>query len=118
MPERKRKCARVAPRRLEDDLQVRTIAVRCRAHERVGFEHVARERSATKERVLEQVPGAARCGAKRDAVRLAVAHLHENARSQMVMVVLANPGQVVPGLDAERAQRFPVADAREHQDLR
>ena len=118
MTERKGKRARVAPRRLEHDLQVRTVAVRRRAHEGVGLEHVARERAATKQRVLEQVPGAARRGTQRDAVRLGVAHLHEHAGGEVVVIVRADAGQVMPHLDAERAQRLAVADAGEHQDLR
>ncbi len=118
MAERKGERARVAPRRLKDDLQVRTVAVRRRANEGVGLEHVAGERAATKKRVLEQVPGPARCGTQRDPVGLAVAHLHQDAGGQVVMVVRAHPGQVVPGLDAERAQRFAVADAGEQENLR
>ena len=118
MAERKGKRARVASRRLKDDLQVRTVAVRRRANEGVGLEHVAGERATTKERVLEQVPGAARCGTQRNPVGLAVAHLHQNTGGHVVMVVRAHSGQVLPGLDAERAQRFAVADTGKQEDLR
>src|SRR4030095_11222095 len=79
VPEREWKRAGIAPRRLENDLQVGSIEIRLRAHEGVGLENIARQWPTAKQRVLNEVQNPAWRGLQRDSVRLAVAHLHENA---------------------------------------
>ena len=117
VPERKRKRAGIAPRRLENNLQIGSIEFRPRAHKGIGFENVAGQWPAAKQRVFQECPQPARRSLERDAIRLAVAHLHENAGGQVIVIVGAHARQGVLDLDSEIAQRICVTDTGQHQDL-
>ncbi len=68
MPDRNRRARRIAQQRHEDDLQVRPLVLRARAHEPRRFEHVARKRPLTPEQILQDIPRTARKGFDRHSV--------------------------------------------------
>ena len=102
-PSGKREGIAVAARGLEDHLHVRPRQPRLRAYEAGGLEHVAGQRAAAEQRVFEQVARPTGRGAPRDAVRLAVLHLHQHRHGQVIVVVSPDPGQVLRHRDARRA---------------
>ena len=107
MPARQPVPIGVAMRRHENDLQIGAVKARSRAHETIGFEHIARQRSGPAQQILGRDADSAREGAPRQAIGFGVGRAYGNGRGRVIVQMFAYCGQIQQRLDAQARSAAP-----------
>ena len=108
----------IAMRRHEDDLQIGAIDPGPRAHEAIGLEHIARQRSGAQQQVLRGDEHAARHGAPRQTIGFGIGRAHGKRRGRVIVQIAAHRRQVEERRDAQCLKCRGIAYAGELQQLR